>query len=91
MKLLGYRTRIAQVNGKDCLNCRCFFAKDLGKDGEGVYPCLTADLPLNFDISYLRVGADYIVESFDYTYTKQSTGEIFTFKKISDIQLKGGK
>lgn len=90
MILCGYVTKKSVVKGSEVTNTRCYFLRPIEKDGMGSVPSISADLPMNYDVSRLKIGSNYIVESYDYQYTDKSSGQVYTFKKISNMALIGG-
>lgn len=87
MILCGYATKEFDYKGAKCLKTRCYFMRPIKQGGKGHAPVLTAELPLNFDVNNLEIGADYVVESYDYECTNNDTGELFKIKKISNLVI----
>lgn len=73
-------------SGKDFVRNRGYFGRKLdSKDGRGIVPSYSADFNSDIDVSALKIGSDYIVETYDYQRTNKETGEIYNFKNVSAI------
>lgn len=88
MYLLGYKTKqFKRKDGTEATSTKCFLGSLINKDGKGYYPSISADLPVDYDTESLQIGVDYIVELYDHKYIDTTTGQQYTFKKITRMVL----
>lgn len=87
MVLLGLQKREYESNGRKVVKWRGYFARRLSSSegGQGMCPSFSADFNSDIDISRLKVGVDYVVETYEYQRVNRDTGQSFTFRNVSAI------
>lgn len=87
MILLGVQKRDFESNGRKVTRWRGYFARKLSSSegGQGMCPAFSADFNSDIDVSRLKVGSDYVVETYDYQRVNKETGQIYSFKNVSAI------
>lgn len=89
MIFLGVRvtTNKDEKSGKEYVRKRGYFGRNISdKEGRGVIPTYFADFNQSIDVDSLKIGQDYCVETYDVQRTNKDTGEVYTFKYISNIK-----
>ena len=87
MVLLGLQKRDFESNGRKVTRWRGYFARRLSssEDGQGLCPSFSADFNSDIDVSRLKVGSDYVVETYEYQRVNRETGQAFVFRNVSAI------
>lgn len=87
MVLLGLLKRDYESNGRKIERWRGYFARRLTSSdgGQGLCPSFYADFNRDIDVSRLKVGSDYVVETYEYQRVNGETGQVFTFRNVSAI------
>ena len=87
MVLLGLQKRDFESNGRTVTRWRGYFARKLSSSegGQGMCPSFTADFNSDIDVSRLKVGTDYVVETYEYQRVNRETGQTFTVRNVSAI------